>query len=811
MSTSKTAPKKVHLIGNAHLDPVWLWRWEEGCAEVMATFQSALERMEDFDGYVFTCAGAQYYQWVQEMDPDMFEKVRKRVAEGRWCIVGGWWIQPDCNAPSGESFARHALYSQKYYQKNFGVTCKTGYNVDSFGHNAMLPQLLKLAGLDNYVYMRPGQEFEKTYPFPQNAFWWEGVDGTRVKTYRIPAHVIEGGYGAGNPERTVQKARDLADRCDRDGIPEMCFYGVGNHGGGPTIATMNALEPILDENIGYSSPDAYFAGLKDDLPVLRDELQHHASGCYSSVMEVKALNRKAESRLQAAEAFELLAREAGALSSGTDFGALWHNVLFNQFHDIMGGCSVRAAYDDVRESFGESLNAASRAWNRAAQAITRRIDTSMGRPLGRNNRVDWRWNSVPGRGTPVTVFNPFSWPIASPIRTNARFAAIVDESGRRLPTQRVRSGVTNGADDKHEDVFVAQVPPMGWRTYELYTGEAPCAAEPAQGMLEASETYLENDFLRAEFDPATGALTRLLDKAAGEERISAPARALVVDDTKNDTWAHGNFAFRDVLGAFDGAEIKLTEMGDLMACLRVDTKYEGSTLRQTYTLYRNLPFLQVDVKVFWQEKHRILKLSFPTGFEGPATSSIPYGFLDRPQDGDEQPMGGWVRLGRFGLSTDSRAAYDAEAGELRLTCLRSPIFADHFGVRDDQCEFSEQGESRFSYSLFASADNEALSREAARLTCPTEFLITTHHTGTLPPAFSALELEGSAEATVLKYAEDGGGMVLRLHETRGETSPIRVKLYGAEWTDTLHPQEIATYLVKDGTATKVNILEEPME
>ncbi len=804
-------PKKVHLIGNAHLDPVWLWRWEEGCAEVMATFQSALERMEDFDGYVFTCAGAQYYKWVEEMDPVMFKKIQQRVAEGRWRIVGGWWIQPDCNAPSGESFARHSLYSQRYYQRAFGVTCKTGYNVDSFGHNAMLPQILKLSGMDNYVYMRPMRDIEKKYDFPQNAFWWIGADGTRVKTYRIPAHVAHGGYATADPEGTVAKARELADRSGKDGIPEMCFYGVGNHGGGPTIATMNALEPILDGDIGYSSPDTYFASLKDDLPELKGELQHHASGCYSSVMEVKALNRKAEYRLQAAEAFELMARHAGVLTDRTDFAALWENVLFNQFHDIMGGCSIRAAYDDVREAFGESLNGASRAWNRAAQAITRQIDTGMGRPLGRNNRIDWRWNSVPGRGTPVTVFNPFSWPITSPIRTNARFTAITDENGRRLPTQRVRSGVTNGADDKHEDVFVAQVPPMGWRTYELYTGEAPCPPEPVEGTLEAGDSWMENDFLRVEFDPATGAMTRLFDKVSKEERLASPAGALVVDDTKNDTWAHGIFAFRDVVGSFGSAALKLTEKGDVMACLRVETRCEGSTLRQIYTLYRNQPGLQVDVKVFWQEKHRILKLSFPTGRAGDVTSSIPYGFLNRPQDGDEQPMGGWVRLGRFGLATDSRAAYDAQDGELRLTCLRSPIFADHFGVRDDQCEFSEQGESRFSYTLMAQADNESLSHEAARLTCPTEFLITTHHTGTLPASFSALSMEGNAEATVLKFAEDGNGMILRLHETRGETSPVKVCLYGAAWTDTLRPQEIATYRIQGGKATKVNILEENME
>ena len=128
----------IYLIGNAHLDPVWLWRWQEGYSEVLATCRSALDRLSEFDDFVFTCAGAAYYNWVEESDPQMFEEIRQRVREGRWIIVGGWWIQPDCNAPSGESYARQALYSQRYFKEKFGLTAKVGYNVDSFGHNGMI-------------------------------------------------------------------------------------------------------------------------------------------------------------------------------------------------------------------------------------------------------------------------------------------------------------------------------------------------------------------------------------------------------------------------------------------------------------------------------------------------------------------------------------------------------------------------------------------------------------------------------------------------------------------------------------------------
>ena len=147
--------KTMHMIGNAHIDPVWLWQWREGYHEVKATFRSALDRMEETQDFVFTCACACYYEWVEENDPEMFELIRQRVREGRWVLVGGMWIQPDMNTPSGESIARQLRYSQRYFKEKFGVTVKVGYNVDSFGHTAMLPQLLKKAGVENYVWMRP--------------------------------------------------------------------------------------------------------------------------------------------------------------------------------------------------------------------------------------------------------------------------------------------------------------------------------------------------------------------------------------------------------------------------------------------------------------------------------------------------------------------------------------------------------------------------------------------------------------------------------------------------------------------------------
>ncbi|MCL5270827.1 MAG: alpha-mannosidase, partial [bacterium] len=251
----------VHLIGNAHLDPVWLWRWTEGCQEARATFRSALDRMNEFPDFIFTCAQAALYQWIEEIDPAMFEEIRARVREGRWVIAGGWWMQPDCNIPGGESFARQALYSQRYFQSRFGARARVGYNVDSFGHNLMLPQLLTKAGMDAYVMMRPGPGENDT--IPRGAFWWESPDGSRVLTFRIyqgPGFAAYGNFGPLD-EKIKAHAGILTDAQPLT----MAFYGVGNHGGGPTIENIHEIHRLQAAGEGpqllFSSPNAFFDAL----------------------------------------------------------------------------------------------------------------------------------------------------------------------------------------------------------------------------------------------------------------------------------------------------------------------------------------------------------------------------------------------------------------------------------------------------------------------------------------------------------------------------------------------------------------------
>ena len=170
--------KTLYMIGNSHIDPVWFWDWEEGMQEVKATFSSALDRLREFPDVKFTATSAAFFEWIEEVAPEMFEEIRQRVGEGRFELSGGWFIEPDCILP-WEAFVRQGLYAQSYFKEKFGVICRTGSNVDSFGHNPMLPQILKKSGMEEYVFMRPRLDTP--------VFVWESIDGSRVNAISLPS------------------------------------------------------------------------------------------------------------------------------------------------------------------------------------------------------------------------------------------------------------------------------------------------------------------------------------------------------------------------------------------------------------------------------------------------------------------------------------------------------------------------------------------------------------------------------------------------------------------------------------------------
>ncbi len=382
MTVQTEASASVFAIGNAHIDPVWIWDWREGMREVVATFAAAADRLDNCDDLFFTASSAAYYAWAQQMDPLLFDRVKSHVRAGRWNVVGGEWVEPDCNLPSGEAVCRHLLYSQRYFHEVFGVPASIGYNIDSFGHAGSLPQLLTKAGLRGYVMMRP-QQHERDIPV--SLFNWRGIDGTEIPTYRIPIAYTTGQQGDRTEADVVrERATSLVERAEAEKRPLMFFFGVGDHGGGPTRAAVEELRQLEARDPGsviFATPSQYFdiALGTGSMPLetVEGDLHMHAVGCYSAVAWMKNLNAQAERALVEAERLAALAELATGrrLKVNEDLTSAWARVLFNQFHDSLGGTCTAEVHDQLREFYGYALTIADDVATRATQTVSSRIDT----------------------------------------------------------------------------------------------------------------------------------------------------------------------------------------------------------------------------------------------------------------------------------------------------------------------------------------------------------------------------------------------------------------------------------------------------
>ena len=762
---------EVYMIGNAHLDPVWLWRWQDGFSEILATYRSALDRLYEFPETKFTAACAAYYQWIEKIAPDMFAEIQEMVKQGRWEIVGGWFLQPDCNIPSGESLMRHTLISQRYFKEKFGATATTGYNVDSFGHNAGIPKILRAGGMKNYVFMRPSLTEQGR---KESVFWWESDDGSRVAAFRIP---IRYNLNA----KSLHQLEEIIDKANTENQDMMAFYGVGNHGGGPTIRMLHSFNEMNRKELRYATVGAYFDKVRGDkLPTIQGELQHHARGCYSAETSIKKGNRKCEENLIAAERLCVMASQlTGTKYPAQKLNKAWKNVLFNQFHDIMGGCCVITAYEDASYLHGETMSITEQAINASMQSIAWRINTLQGETLPAykydlHDKGQWAIWEHEVLGTPVVVFNIHPWPVRQAVQVYAYASKMTDEKGKEIPFQLVRGEHTDGSD-KMNTAFLAEVPAMGYRVYRLFTEKE--SVERFSSELQATERTLENSLIFLELDKVTGDICKLYDKKTGKYLIDQPCQALLLDETAGDTWMHDKKYFGELCGTFTATQFEQTELGLIRAAIRVTSACENSTIQRTYTVTAGSDQVQVDTKIDFHEKHRTLKFTFPMTDET-VTAQIPFGTVTRRGYTGEESCQKWFASGNLCVANDCKYGYDTWDGQMRLTVLRSAIYADHFGQRDEFNEHMEQGIHKFTYTLYPAGSNGDNERRAAQLNFGLRRVMGSFHEGTLPEIKSCISCDSeNVVISALKLGEDGKGNVLRLYEISGQETTAEVKLF----------------------------------
>lgn len=830
-------PVSVYMIGNAHIDPVWLWTVDEGRKEVLNTYRTAIMLLRDYHGYVFTSGGATTYQWVQQDDPALFAEIRCAVDEGRWVIVNGWMIQPDCNVPNGESFARHALYGQRYFEREFGVRARVGYNVDSFGHAGTLPQILKLSGLDYYVFFRPGPH-EKT--LPRGPFWWEAPDGTRVLTCRPPLH-----YGSPGDGKIVQRMEAAAADTPEELSVTMCFYGVGNHGGGPTRSDIELLmaRQHTDEPVQpvFTSPERYFdemLALGRDWPVLHDDLQHHARGCYTAISQMKSGIRAGEHALMRAER---LAALAVALTDGGNHQAelqgAWEKLLFNQFHDILAGTSIRKAYDTVWADLASASATAAAVENGALAALQARVAVPEceGQALVVWNTLPWqRTDSIEVRATlPANQRNMQADPggLRSAGGQHGSLSVgrpvLRDANGVSIPAQLLE---VEFEDDEYQARVAAQVvmPALGARAFTL-SFEGDDLPPQAAGTVHADR--IENAYYTVQLDPATGYIRSLRDNIERFEHLAGPAGVPLVIDDYSDTWSHDIASFRNVVGQFTACgPAELVADGLVSKTLRVRMAWGQSTLTQEITLWGYRRAVDVVLTVDWHEQHKMLKLAFPLAITDPVvTASAPYGWITRKPNGEEEPCQAWVDLsgktdkGIAGLCLvqDSKYGYDALDNELRLSVLRSPIYAFHDPrkvLKGVTYHYTDQGTQVVRYRLLPHVGDwrgVAPDRQGYALMEPFVMRAAVAQPG-IGKEQTLLTVEPSnVLLSTIKLAEEQGAkrLLVRGYETDGKAARVvlRSEALGQSWEHAVRAHEIFTLALPlgGGAPQALNLLEEP--
>ncbi|MDR0835594.1 MAG: hypothetical protein LBN11_03305, partial [Tannerella sp.] len=560
----------IYAIGHGHIDPVWLWPWKEGVSVVHSTFRSALDRMKETPGVVFTASSAQFYEWVAQNDPAMILEIKQRIAEGRWNVVGGWWVEPDMNIPSGEAMARQGLYGQRTLEKLVGKKAVVGFNPDSFGHPGTLPQIIKQQGMENYVFMRP-EKHEKS--LPSNLFWWEGTDGTRVMTFRI-----QDSYNAHGDEEAMRKrVNDFVEYAKDIPVPMiMMYYGLGDHGGGPTKINIKAITEIQKgkgaPNLIFGNVDYYFRDVRAtknlNLPVVKDDLQHHAVGCYSAESEIKKNNRLSESALVTAEKIAAVGSLMwNAQYPKEEFTKAWKQVLFLQFHDSLAGSSLMAHSQDAREGHNYALNIAHVATTMVAQ------------------KLEWQIAAEDPNSEYIVVFNPHAWEVNTNVEydfENNKYPLVTDDSGRTLPSQNVQPQSITG---RRRVLFNTSIPALGYRQIRIRKGE-----NASEAKVSASNNHIENEFFRITF--SSDGEIGIFDKEAGHDVFKGGAtgcKGVIIDDP-SDTWSHevrdftknttGKYKYtpKGEIGSFGQAKLITLEKGPLRAAMRVETSYGDSDM-----------------------------------------------------------------------------------------------------------------------------------------------------------------------------------------------------------------------------------------
>jgi alpha-mannosidase len=791
--------KVLHIIGHSHIDAAWLWPWRDGEDAVLTTFRSALNRINETPGFCYTHSSSAHYRWVERADPALFAEIRQRIREGRWEVVGGWPVEPDCNIPATESFVRHSLYGKRYCRHALGVDVKIGFNPDSFGHAAGLPTILKRAGYSYYAFMRP-QEHEMKLPL---LFWWEGPDGSKILVSRI-WHDYDSDASGIAP---------AANGAFAPGFSHGAFFlGVGDHGG---AVTKEQLRQVGELSKDSSLPELRFSTLSTflkevesspafaSLPVVKGELQHHARGCYSANGEGKYLNRRAERSLVQSETISLVANlSANRAYPGEEFSEAWWKVLFCQFHDMMAGTSLYSDYQDVRDSVGYACEVAQTSKVEALETMAKRVDLSH-----LEEGAVFLFNPLPWRRTALVEYYTGSNPSG-----HNRITHLASKDGVKVPVQWRPSASMTPTWFPRIHAWV-ELPPCGYKVFELAHGDGPNAA-PFKDFVTISESGFGISSLKAE---------------DGTELLLAPIGLVAISDT-SDTWAHGINEFRHEMGRPTLISSAVVEDGPVTRITRHRARWQSSEIILDIAQFAGMDFVELHFVIDWHEHEQILKLEIPTALANPRVfAKVPGEVLERSVNGEEEPYQDWIGVqGKFNnedytvaLVNNSTYSYDCLNGLFRTVLIRSAPFARHNPNQvpyNDNNAWQDQGRQERRFWLMCgrgSYQELALDRRAEELQTPAEYVMDSAHPGTEAWERSFLEVLPSnvwvlavkpAEGQAERAGRTSAGTIVRIQERSGTATKATVKspALHLDMTIDLQPWELKTILIEPAGGASAN-------
>lgn len=756
----------------------------------------ALNLLREQPSYRFVLDQAAYVKPFLERYPEEAATLRQFLAEGRLQLVGGTDVMNDCNLPCGETTVRQILYGKGFFREALGVDVTIAWALDTFGHSAQMPQILRRAGFGSMWFSRgvPHRDLP-------SEFLWQGLDGTQISAFWLPFFY---GHLYGSPKEYDGFARFCEER----------FHKLEPHARGPHRVGLAGIDvcppeahvaPLVEEYnrqpdapfaLRLAVPSEYEAAVADagsDPPVVCGELNPIFQGAYSSRIELKQALRSMERRLLTAEQWAAVAQSLGGRADGAALWRAWEPVLFNQAHDLAAGVMTDPVYDDTVRSYEFAKRLAEESLDHSWNQIVTRIDTR-------------------GDGVPVVVWNTLGWSRTDVAEVEVAFTAkgvegvgVVDPEGNPIPAQIIDAQTYAGGGLRQARVafLPRDVPPLGYAVYHVIPASGPLPS----GRLGADSTpvgtpdsVLENEHYRLTIDAGTGAIASLLEKAHEREVLSAPANVVTCEPDRGDLWelyeglrANSSVAMtrtqpvpRPGEARFSNEEsgTSTVRRGPVLSEFRVAHPFGNGTFATAVRLYGGLRRIEVRTQLVNNDRWVRYQALFPTAIRnGHNVHEIPFGAIERPQ-GIEFPAQTWVDYGDghrgFALLNEGLPGNAVTDGTLMLSLLRSHTLGAYgFGGGYEPGMSSESGlqlGKRFAlHYAFLTHDGDwraaRLWREGQQFNHPLICCKAQSHAGSLPPRWGLLTLSpANVVVSALKPGPDGT-LVLRVYEAAGKATP----------------------------------------